>query len=300
MTGRGCRLDIYLDTNLWNELCKQDINPTTLLASLGSKNARLILSNESVYELAKTFLESGEVGPRWGVKLFSYLRQYTSESIPITRDNMALLAAEMHALQCKRPCIFPFLNAQDYALTQTEIEKLSRGEFSERARNHINGRMTSWASTRSKIIEHIQRWPETERALKAVPSECLNDWLTIEMTSQRAIKYLAWQIRDYFPEAPVDEAEEYAQPLLASRVGRVAKALVRRNLYLNWRCANRRSVPKDLFCDSNHILNSSYCDVYATKDQEQIKYAGLFLPLATKIAVYARPMPIDEWFESLT
>jgi hypothetical protein len=113
------------------------------------------------------------------------------------------------------------------------------------------------------------------------------------------IDYLAWQIQDYFSEATATEAREYAQLLLTSPNCRVAQAMVRRNLYFNWRTVHHGSIRKDLFCDSNHVINSNYCDVYATKEAKQKQYASLLLTSATKVVVYNGLTPIDEWLLSL-
>jgi hypothetical protein len=119
------------------------------------------------------------------------------------------------------------------------------------------------------------------------------------MQDPGGIGYLAWQIQDYFSEALPNEAWEYAQALLASPDSRIAKGLVRRNLYYNWRCAHRESIPADLFDDSNHILNSSYCAIYATGEKKQLEYASLLLTPATEVAVYHGQVGIGGWLEAL-
>ena len=47
-------MNIYADTNIWNELCDQKIDPD-LLAEALLPGARLVLSYQTVYELLKTF-----------------------------------------------------------------------------------------------------------------------------------------------------------------------------------------------------------------------------------------------------
>jgi hypothetical protein len=92
------------------------------------------------------------------------------------------------------------------------------------------------------------------------------------------------------------ELEEYAAVLLAQSK-RFAKGVVRSDLYYNWRCANRGSVPKDLIDDMYHVLNAVYCDVYATREEGQAEYAQLILSPKTKVAIYAGGR-IDRWIES--
>jgi hypothetical protein len=49
---------IYLDTNLWNRLKEQNINPHDLVSALRAKGAELVLSGQTVYELSRTFFGS--------------------------------------------------------------------------------------------------------------------------------------------------------------------------------------------------------------------------------------------------
>src|SRR5712671_372308 len=53
---------------------------------------------------------------------------------------------------------------------------------------------------------------------------------------------------------------------------RIAKGIVRTDLYFNWRCANRGSTPGDLADDLYHVLNASYCAIYATAEPRQAVY----------------------------
>jgi len=75
--------------------------------------------------------------------------------------------------------------------------------------------------------------------------------------------------------------------------------VIRSDLYYNWRCAHRESVPKDLIDDMYHVLNSVYCDIYTTAEKGQAEYAHLLLTSNTKVAIYADASPVDRWIESL-
>jgi len=46
---------IYLDTNLWNRLVDRHVDPMRLLENLRVRGATLALSQQSIYELSKTF-----------------------------------------------------------------------------------------------------------------------------------------------------------------------------------------------------------------------------------------------------
>ena len=98
---------------------------------------------------------------------------------------------------------------------------------------------------------------------------------------------------------PTAKAVEQAKCLLNVPAKRFARGVVRADLYYNWRCAKRDSVPKDLIDDMYHVLNAVYCDVYATAEKGQAEYAHLLLTSNTKVAVYTGAMPVDQWIESL-
>jgi len=288
-------MDIYLDTNLWNALTDQAVEPAAFLQRLTARNARLILSDESVYELAKTFAGANEGALARGAKLFSPLKAYAEGGIPVTKDNMALLASEMQALQWCMSYINPFLTPEDREQALTSIEQAARCNLSDHAKRHIQRRAEMLKSLRGGISAHFKNQPPLQRLLKDVSLERLPEWLQRELDTPSAVEYLTWQIHDYFPERSRDEASEYAHALLRSTHTRVARALTKRNSYFNWRCAHRGSIPADLFADTTHVINASYCDVYATKESGQKEYAELLLTTATKVAIYDGTTPIDRW-----
>jgi hypothetical protein len=86
--------------------------------------------------------------------------------------------------------------------------------------------------------------------------------------------------------------------LLANPRFRFSRGVVRADLYYNWRCANRGSNPPDLIDDMFHVLNATYCDVYATKDKKQLEYAGLMLTADTRVEIYTSG-PVDQWLLGL-
>ena len=91
----------------------------------------------------------------------------------------------------------------------------------------------------------------------------------------------------------------YAQELIGLPSARVARGLIRADLYFNWRCAHMGSIKPDLQHDMHHVLSSSYCDVYATKEANHAKYAHLFLTPATRVCIYENKVPIDGWLLAL-
>ncbi len=140
---------IYLDTNAWNRLLDQNVNPQGLLADLGEKDANLALSGQTVYELAKTFLGSASTASIRARELFRYLKQYVDAEIPCAHDNMEQLHGEVQALNTGASQVVAFYGPKEYALLKDEVEKLAEGIFDERAEQFISGRKQFSESTRS-------------------------------------------------------------------------------------------------------------------------------------------------------
>ena len=55
-------MNVYLDTNLWNELLDRDIGPQSLHAALCQQGKRLALGDHTMYELAQTFAVNHQRG----------------------------------------------------------------------------------------------------------------------------------------------------------------------------------------------------------------------------------------------
>jgi hypothetical protein len=293
-------MDIYLDTCLWNALFEQSVDPGNLMAGLEAKGSGLVLSDENVFELAKTFWESGPTGLQQGTALFSYLKGFTDASIRVTKDNMSMVAAEMTSIQLQIGIIHPYLTPDDYDTAKSTIEDHARGQLSERTREHVEWRIRSNESGRRGIAHYIDSAPVLQRALGSVSEEELPGWIRWVRSTTDGVNYLAWQIKHYFDDKPFEDIYEYAQLLQRSTANRVAMGLTARNFYFNWRYVHHDSIKKDLFFDSQHIVNANYCDVYATKEPKQARYAHLLLTPATRVCVYdPTQMPINQWLLSL-
>ena len=119
---------VYLDTNLWNALFNQSVHVDALLDSLEKRDIRLVLSDESLYELAKTFLRRDDTGKEHAAALFIYLQAFVARSIPIAKEKMDAVSAEMQSLQWMAREVFPFINASDYEIVRATVEHLANGE----------------------------------------------------------------------------------------------------------------------------------------------------------------------------
>jgi hypothetical protein len=46
---------IYLDTNIWNALCDQNVDPKSMVTALAAKSSAIVFGSHNVFELAKTW-----------------------------------------------------------------------------------------------------------------------------------------------------------------------------------------------------------------------------------------------------
>ena len=291
--------DIYLDTNLWNALCDQSVDPTALVRRLALKNAYLAPGIHIFYELAKTFRNSDNKSRERGKVLFSYFKEFLLADTHCVKDNLELLAREMWAAKLGSPVFDITLSMEDRNLIFQEAEKFSKGEISRLGSEFLQQQSDFASNTRSNQLKQLTLRADMTRYLKSIPPAQLEQWLHGEGTSKAGIKMLAVHILRRFPDVPEVQTLEYATALLAPSPKRFARGVVRSDLYYNWRCANRGSVPKDLIDDMYHVLNAVYCDVYATAERGQTEYAHMILTPLTKVAVYTGGTPLDDWIESL-
>lgn len=289
---------IYLDTNLWNYLCDQGVDPEKLVRALRVKSARLILSPHVVFELAKTYQSGSAPGGERGKTLFKYLRKFVGVEKVYLKDSFEILAAETWALK-SHTATGAFLGKDDQERLRDEVERLTEGELGPDAEKYIREHTRAGDISRSSQVQFFEDHPTAKSNLKKVKPDHLPQWIQEQVTTTTGRELLLGHLQSRFPEAPAQELAEYAVALQASTVGRVSKGLICADLYYNWRCAHRGSNPRDLTDDMYHVLNASYCDLYATREKGQTEYASLLLPSSTKVAVWDARAGIDEWLLTL-
>lgn len=288
---------IYPDTNIWNRLFEQNVDPQTFLNELRKRNTTLAISGQIVYELGRTFLKQ----PQKGKDLFAYVKQYVDAGIMFVRDNMDQLDAEVEALHKNTPYVIAFYKPEGdgYRKLKTEVDKLAQGIFDERAHHHINNRQQFSQVTRADQKTHFDDKPEMKGRLKLISDSQLPEWLHSESLSHSGAAILSHHLLRGYTGLDADTAAQVSATLISIPPSRISKGLVRADLYYNWRCANRGSNPPDLVDDMYHVLNSSYCDIYATAEPGQAAYASLLLNGRTKVAIFDGSTPVDEWMLSL-
>lgn len=280
---------IYLDTMLWNEFCDEGVNAQMLMAALFAKNLHLVLGTEVIYELAKTF----RTNPTRAQQLFAYLRSFTERGIPCTKDDPLILDCEAElALSGESNECDPFFRTTNYRNMQKEVDKLSRGVFDSRANQAVESRMQLAASERSAMNAQYRIPSALKARLSDIPVSGLETWLRKEV-QRVGRKLLKERLRIRFPGWTERELTIVAKKLLASSRCHLSRAVVRADLYANWRTATGGSMSRDLLPDLDHVVTASYFDVYATMEAAQAKYAPLVLN-RRRIVIYDGKIPVSE------
>jgi hypothetical protein len=287
-------MTIYFDTMLWNELCDQNVDAAVLTTALAAQGKVLVLGAEALYEMAKTFKSN----PTRGKELFAYLKKFTDLGTLGVRDNPMLLIAEADAaMDSMNGDVDVFWDAVNYANMRTEVEKLSNGIVDKKASAFIESRGHLAAIERAAISSHYGGTSALKARLSRVSPTDLPRWITKE--AQRSGRFILKQhLAKLLPGGQPRQIATAVKRMLTSRRFRLSHAVVRADLYGNWRAANIGSIPRDLLPDLDHVVTASYFDVYATKEAAQAKYAPLVLG-KTKIAIYDGKLPISKWLESL-
>jgi hypothetical protein len=286
---------IYLDTNLWNGLLDQGVDPGPLLAELKRRDATLVLSAQTVYELSRTFRSA----PERGKELFSYLKLHIDTGIIGTYDNMDLLRNEVRALYARADSVEAYFNTAEYDLLKTEVGKLADGIVDDRVWTFIAGRKEFATNSREGQKVHFERRPDMREKLLAVPESGLEAWLDEQVRGDVGAAMLAGHLLRVYESSETEKAISTAWGLLQHAASRIAKALVRADLYSNWRCAHGGSNPGDLIDDMYHVLNASYTDVYATAESGQAEYASLLMCQWTRPEFYDDKTKLADWLVSI-
>jgi hypothetical protein len=287
---------IYPDTNIWSYLAQQAVDEEQLVAALRSKNANLVLSAHAVYELAKSF--TGKAGSAVAVQLFSSLKRFLDLDICCSKELKDFVKEECYAYENQLPQIDPMLDSGGCDIIKAEVEKLANGLVGDEVKQFIEKRIQDAATERADQRDHFAGRNQLKQKLLRVPESDLPNWLQTETTTPDGIQIFHEQLTHILGQEP---PPGYARAVLMSLPSHAARALVRTNLYSNWRAANRGSNPRDLIDDMLHILYAIYSDLYVTGESGQQEYASLLLTSRTKVAIYdvKSGVPVDQRLLSL-
>ena len=291
-----CALLIYADTTVWNALCDESVDAGSLTKELARQGGQLVLGTNAVYEMAKTFKGSRPIAKHRGKELFSYLRRYVQLGVPLLRETGDLLREEAKHVTQETKDLELFYGNADYKKLVTEVDKLAQGVFDSRADQFIPSRVAEAKQSRDELSTALDNQSYLKRRLSAIPEGSVDRWIARE-TKRAGRRILAGHLTHEIRGQPKRDLTWLAKRLLASPHYRVSHAMVRSDLYLNWRYCRRGSLGKDMPDDNYHAVNASHCDFFVTTDLGFAGYASHVLT-HTKVELYAGGSPLANWLVS--
>jgi hypothetical protein len=106
----------------------------------------------------------------------------------------------------------------------------------------------------AELYGHLESQPKVKQGLSQIKVESLGPWLDIATKSPAGRDVLVRHLSLVFERNPDKQLSQLADRLLSNDAYRISHAMVRSDLYLNWRCACRGSIRDDLPDDTYHVL----------------------------------------------
>jgi hypothetical protein len=282
---------IYPETPFWNELYDQRVEPHSVLRDLQQQGASLIISTQLICELAGTFRSRRIKDPIGrGSGLFSYLLKFVAAGIPCLKMNCQLLRDEAMTITGGIPGFNALLSAEDYTRMAVEVEKLSRGIVETPVLDFLSDRAALARASRSEAVEFASLRPELQRVCGLVAlEEFVKSAHPVDL-----LRALRGHLAEEFPTTPPSVLTEVTIAMIRNPSCRVAQTMVRADMCVTWKAARAGALARDVHDDCYHLVNASYCDVYATKDKPQAQYAPSVVG-PTEVRFYDGQAPVSDW-----
>jgi len=154
--------------------------------------------------------------------------------IPLLRQTDNLLREEAKRVTKESKNLELFYGSVDYDRLVVEVNKLARGIFDSRAAQFIPSREAEARQSRHDLYAVIENQPHLKRRLAAISRESVGRWIAHEV-KRSARRILPGHLAHVISGQPLRDLTWLAKRLLASSRYRVSHAMVRSDLYLNWR-----------------------------------------------------------------
>jgi hypothetical protein len=288
---------IYLDTNIWDQLCDQNVNPKGFLDALASKGFTLVISFHTVYEMGRMFASTEPQVIARGRQICAYVCQYLDLGMPCVKEFWEVIVSEAYAFENNLSEIDPMATPEQCATTRQEVDKLSNGIIDERVRPFLDQRLEFAKDTREQQQSHIENRAQLKEHLNKTEEADLAQWMEKETFTPEGVNTLYQKFIKRIGSGPTPE---YILHLLMFPLAEASRASVRGDLYYNWHCAEHGGIRLDLLDDILHLLEAVYCDLYISEDKSQARYGPLILTPRTRVEIYRdRKSPIDKWILGL-
>lgn len=254
---------VYLDTTIWNILSTQAPEASGVNSLSDKLNVRLTLGLNAFFELLKSFYGKRPDALARGQRLFACVRAYLRNGVSVLRTWEELLVDE--AVKASGRPMFMDLFADEAWRRRVEqgADLHSRGELPPGLSELIQRRESVSQKVRSSATESISGQPKMLEDLQRIGPQDIAGFLDsagVGATGQNLLqKYLA-QVFELLSQPMPLTGRQLAQTLLSSPSNRVAHAVVRSDIYQNWRAARSKPssaegvlIPKCIPDDSYHV-----------------------------------------------
>jgi hypothetical protein len=289
---------IYFDTTMWNILCDQSVDARKFQDALRRHGSLVVLGINAYAELVKSFFGRR---PERGPQLISCLDQFLQAGTPVVDSWEKWLIEESRLVSGMIDRFSLFLGERE----QSNIASWTKGLLIHEPPKELQKRLTT-RKEQTRILSEsaakaLASQPDILEDLRRVQPEDISVFLDQESSRPRAEALLARYLPQVFAanqESLPMQPEPLARALLSMKSHRAAHAIVRVNIYRNWRAARS---PKVTFAkcvpeDSYHVANACYCDTFVTEDTDGQADAAIHAIQGIKTLVYRdRHISVADW-----
>jgi len=294
---------IYFDTTIWNVLAQRSPSAASSCQSLSERGIYVTLGLNAYFEMLKSFYGKRLDARARGRKLFACVHECLDSGVRIIKTWEEILIEESKKTLDKTSSIDLFCDAELQRRLRSDASDLASGKIHGWTRELMLKRDLQSEQVRNFASQSISRQPDLVRDLRAVEPAALSTFLDEQVGGPTGCHLLAKYLSQIFPmfkETLPMAADELATMLLESSSNRVARAIVRSDIYQNWRAARKdctvvqQSVPDD----SYHVVNAGYCDQFVTEDRDGQADAASHALFDITASVYRdRQVPFFHWLE---
>ena len=288
---------IYLDTTIWNVLSEQAPGGEQARKLCSELDVNFTLGLNAYFEMLKSFFGKRSDAVDRGKRLFNCLRNYLENGVAFLKSWEELLVEEARRSSGEIFDISLFSDATWRGYFVQGAQELAKGKLRPELRQLIEKRDGQSRERRSMAERLMQSQPEMLQDLRMVDPVEIEGFLATASVGGSGQHLLAKHLTDVFKlmSRPVPMADQdMAAALLSSDSNRVSHAIVRNDIFQNWRAARARlacesdsvRVAKCIPDDSYHVVNGCYCDLFLTEDKDGQAVAAQYVAPRLKALVY--------------
>lgn len=244
---------VYLETNAISRAADESITGNHLRNILAARGFVPAIGIHTIYELAKTFLNSAKVD------VARALFQIVADLEPdYCEESYEILCQELNHYSSQEP-IRPFLHGDKQSDTKSEVAKLAAGGFDERARSFIESRERRFRADHPQIAKNnIRAFAENPPQNRVRTFE---EFIAYFTNDQPEIVVQIFKGKLSLAQAAAVIASVGCYPAI--------KAAVLANMYLFFVQMTQKVTPaKDKVDDHRHVIEASYCDAFISNDNQ--------------------------------